>query len=166
MNNNEMVKFANIMAILVIATDKEPSKERTALYFDYLKDLEINDIANAVNYIIKTETYPTFPTIGKIRSLIEGEVEDKIEGEALAAWARACKLAWDHGDTGEPTGDKMLDEAVRVAFGGWKDFGERDPSFDMADRKHFLSCYRSVARRDKIGMLDRGEIEKLGPKKG
>jgi len=160
MNKNDKNSFAELMAALSLSTSKEVSKEKIDLYFNFLKDLSIKDIKMAIENIVRTDQYSAFPTIGKIRSFIEGEDEEKLEHEANAAWSKVCKLAWNVCDEWEKSGDYMLDESIRIAFGSWKHFGETDPNFEGPDRKHFLSCYKGIARREKRNQLQSGDIKK------
>ena len=153
-------KFAELMYALSIAVDKDPSVKRTEMYYRYLEDLDIKDLSNAVNEIIKTEKIPVFPTIGKIRSMIEIEKDEDLEIKASEAWRKACKLVWDHGESGRPTGNYLLDESVRLAFGGWKAFGDTDPKYDGVDRQRFMKCYTSVIKRDDKKMLQESQIKK------
>ncbi|MBE9573585.1 MAG: hypothetical protein IMF20_00460 [Proteobacteria bacterium] len=157
---NDFKEFTELMVSLSIATGKDVSVERAEMYFKFLQDFEIDVLEKTFHHLIKTEKFPTFPTIGKIRSLIEGEEGEMIDYEANAAWSEACKLAWEHGETGRPTGDYLLDEAIRVAFGGWKYFGETDPQFEGGDRKHFINCYKGVAKREKYELLKPANIRK------
>ena len=153
-------RFAELMAAMAIAVDKDVSIERVEMYFRFLQNFEIDVLEGAFHQLIKTEKIPVFPTIGKIRSLIEGEDEERIDYEANAAWSEACKLVWDQGDKGEPTGDYLLDQAVRIAFGSWKHFGDTDPDYEGADRRHFINCYKGIARRSGPGLLRPTELRK------
>jgi len=153
-------KFAELMATMAIAMDKDVSIERAEIYFRVLKEFDIDTIEKAFYHLIKTEKIPTFPTIGKIRWLIEGEEDELIEADALEAWSEACKLVWSLGDSGNNSGVSMLDEAVRIAFGGWKHFGDTNPQYEGADRKHFINVYKSVARKAKRLSLQAPEIRK------
>lgn len=143
-------KFAELMVSMAIAIDKDTSIERVEMYFRFLKDLKIETLEKAFYHIIKTEKFPVFPTIGKIRWLIEGDEDEIIEAEANEAWGEACQLVWDLGDTNEPSENHILDESVRVAFGSWKHFGETNPQYEGSDRRHFINCYKGVAKRDKF----------------
>lgn len=157
---NDYKKFAELMASMAIAIDKDTSLERAEMYFRFLKDLEIEVIEKAFFYLIKTEKIPVFPTIGKIRSLIEEEDEERIGYEAYAAWSKACQLVWDHGSNDLPIGNHLLDEAIRIAFGGWKHFGDTNPQYEGPDRRHFIDCYKGIARREKLNLLKPAEIKK------
>ena len=153
-------RFAELMVNLAIAIGKDVSDERVELYFNHLQEFDIKTLERAFHHLIRTEKIPAFPTIGKIRFLIEGDEDEKAEGDALLAWGKACELVWNHGDSGEPTGDDLLDEAVRIAFGGWKYFGDTNPQYEGADRRHFINVYKSIAKRVKRLKPRQAELRK------
>jgi hypothetical protein len=83
------------------------------------------------------------PTIAEIREAALGR-DDDIEMAALEAWGRASRAVSRGLYLSD---DPVINEAVRVAFGGWAKFGETDPDNDMADRAHFLRVFKGLARK-------------------
>lgn len=137
-------KFAILMAMLGTAFgEKGISPDRIEIYWAHLNDIPVDTIAVAVKRIIKTRKFSSIPTIAEIREAALGRDED-IETAALLAWGQACRAVERGKDV---AGDAVVDEAVRVAFGGWAAFGQTDPEQAMADRAHFLRVFKGIARR-------------------
>jgi hypothetical protein len=144
-------KFAIYMALLGTAFGEHGiSTARIDVYWDQLRDIPVDLVGAAVSRILKTRKYASIPTIAEIREAALGRDED-IDTAALEAWGRAA-YAVERGHY--PLPDEAVNEAVRVAFGGWEKFGQTDPESSMADRAHFLKVYRGQAR----GRRDRGEL--------
>jgi hypothetical protein len=144
-------KFAILIGMLGTAFgEKGINAARIEIYQEHLKDIPIDELARAVQFIIKNRKFSTIPTIAEIRETALGRDED-IEIAALEAWGRASRAV---GRSLYLRDDPALDEAVRVAFGGWERFGETDPENVMADRAHFLRVFKGLAkaRRDR-GMV-------------
>lgn len=143
--------FAVYMALLGTAFgDKGILPARIDVYWDCLQDIPVERVGAAVKQILKTRKFSSIPTIAEIREAALGRDED-IETAALDAWGRATHAV----ETGlYLTGDFTINEAVRVAFGGWAKFGETDPENTMADRAHFLRVFKSLARSRR----DRGNL--------
>lgn len=136
--------FATLMALLGTAFGGHGmTPAQIDVYWDCLRDLDVNALAVAVRRIIQTRKYSSIPTIAEIREAVLGRDED-IETAALVAWGEATRAV----GRGTYIADGgPIDEAIRVAFGGWARFGETDMANEMADRKHFLAVYRGLAKR-------------------
>jgi hypothetical protein len=149
MNDEHKQGFATYMAMLGTAFDKGAlSTEKIDLYYSYLRDLNLRAIGQGVERLIRTRKYPSFPTVAEIReAALGGDVE--AEDDALIAWGEAnklCpKLAFFKADSGNP----VLDEAVTTAFGSWERMGNLGMETEVADRAHFIKCYKAVLRRRK-----------------
>ncbi len=147
MTNNDKLAFARVMALLqeIFVPGKPISKEKIKIYFEILSLYSIDDICRAAESVIKTKKISTFPLPFEfLAALGEGTEEDKIELQALGAWNEACSIirAGDRSDNG------LVNETVRIAFGGWQRFGETDPKNEAFDRKHFIECFKSLAATD------------------
>ena len=149
--NDTARKFAVYMAVLGTAFGENGMpKARAEIYYEHLKDIPIDLIGEAVGRIVKTRKYSSIPTIAEIREAALGRDED-IEMAALEAWGQASRAVER---SAYPLQDEAINEAVRVAFGGWEKFGQTDAEDGMADRAHFLKVFRSLAR----GRRARGEL--------
>lgn len=158
MNKKDEEKFAIFMAML--ATAFEPngvSKNKINLYFEYLKDIDINLIEMSVHQIIRTRKYQSYPTVAEIREKALGS-DDDIETAAVIAWSEAVRSSGRITRTVSPE----TDEAVKMAFGSWSRFGETDTNNESADRAHFLRCFKSIARKKRDGFqLQAGPTVKM-----
>lgn len=156
MEKSDLKQFFNIMATAYKAFgEKEPDQARLAIYFDFLKDIPIRVIEDAMNKILRTRKYSSLPTIAEIRdAALGGDAE--IEAAALTAWSRAVRLISrsQYGD-----GDPELDEAIILAFGSWGRFGETDLEMEASDRKHFIACFKAVAHKRQEQLALSGGLE-------
>lgn len=148
MTNDDKPAFARMMALLqeVFVPDKPISKEKVRLYFELLSSHAIDDVCKAAEKIIKTKRYATFPLPAEFsEALGEGTDEGKLEIRALAAWECACSR-FDFRQCGAD--DPLLNEAIRITFGGWERFGQTNPDREAIDRKHFLECFKALAEKE------------------
>lgn len=137
-------KFAILMALLGTAFGGQGmTTAQIDVYHAHLSDIDLDRLGGAVKTIIKTRKYSSVPTIAEIRDAALGRDED-IETAALEAWGRASRAVGRGLYLRE---DPAINEAVRVAFGGWERFGETDPENEMADRAHFLRVFKGLARK-------------------
>jgi len=165
MKKSDGQEFAIYMAMLGTAFDRgDMSTAKIDMYFDFLQDLSITAIGMGVNRLIRTRKYPSFPTVAEIReAALGGDVE--AEDDALIAWGEAnklCpKLAFFKADSGNP----VLDEAVTTAFGSWERMGNLGMETEVADRAHFIKCYKAVLRRrkDDVRALADATMKQIGP---
>jgi hypothetical protein len=136
-------KFAVYMALLGTAFgEKGIGSHRIEVYWEYLKDLRIEDIGQAVDFLLKNRKYPSIPTIAEIREAVLGR-DEEFEDAALNAWSAVC-VATERGQY--LISDQVANEAVKTAFGSWEKFGAMSPETEMADRPHFIRVYKSIAR--------------------
>jgi len=154
--------FLTLMLILQTLFDKESvSEQKLDLYFEYLSDLSLSEIKQAVDAIVSTRRYSTFPSIAEIRESALGLRDAQVDEAALAAWNRAniALIA------GRPVDDPALNEAVRLAFGGWGGFGQAEPNNEFV-KKRFVECYRTAAskRRETNTLVDGRSIIRTLPK--
>lgn len=149
---NDKLAFAALMAALGTAFgDNGMPKARAAIYYEHLRDIPIDSLERAVEFIIRSRKYSSIPTIAEIREAALGRDED-IETAALEGWALAKRevafgYRYEDGKMVYGGRDAILDEAVRVAFGGWYNFGQTNPENEIADRAHFLRVFKGLARR-------------------
>jgi len=134
------------MAVMqeVFTPNTPVSKDKTTLYFEHLKAHPIEDIISACEQILRTKTISTFPLPAEIESRLKLSEEENMDFRALEAWGKACDLIVLGTRS---TGDEILDETIRIAFGGWEKFGQTDPEQESFDRRHFIDCYKVVQKR-------------------
>jgi len=161
MTDADRLPFAKLMALLqeVFVPSRPISKEKTAVYFDILKKYDFEKINGACKELVKSKKYATFPLPAEILEYIEPRHEEMVEVRALEAWQHACSR-YD----GRPGGkdDPLLDEAIRIAFGGWNQFGQTNPDYEAQDRRHFIECFRHLAHREQYhGQLGAAEPKYL-----
>lgn len=139
-------RFARAFGYLCLAFEKGPAtKERTAMYDRFLRDIPIGRIEKAVTKIIKTRKYSSIPQVAEIREVALELEAPALEARAAEAWAIAERAI----ATREAV-DGITDSAIRLAFGGWANFGQTSPGYD-GDRRRFVEAYKNIATRAAAG---------------
>jgi len=156
----EYQQFLTLMLILQTIFDRDAvSEQKLDLYFEYLSDLSLTELKRGVDAIVSTRRH--FPTVAEIREAALGLQGERVESAALDAWHRAniALIA------GRPVDDPALNEAVRLAFGGWGGFGQAEPNNEFV-KKRFIECYRTAAskRRETNTLVDGRSIIRTLPK--
>jgi hypothetical protein len=147
--------FLAMMAILQTMFDKDGmSEQKTTLYFEYLMDLSLQEIKRAVDSIISTRKYSTMPTVAEIRESALSLGDDTVSASALSAWNEANRCLLTGAKPSQATA-----EALRLAFGGIRGFGETEPGNEFV-QKRFLDCYKSAARSERVNELMSGEEDR------
>jgi hypothetical protein len=142
--------FMTLLGTLSVAYGETISTERAEIYYECLKDIPSDLLREGAFSLLKSRKYPNFPTIAEIRERCIGSEED-IEAGALVAWQAA--LTRYHGN-----GDKLLNDAIVLAFGSWDGFDATYRENEVSDRAHFIRCYKSIAgKRMAERMLLKGE---------
>ena len=158
----EYQHFLTLMLILQTIFDRDAvSEQKLELYFEYLSDLSLTELKRGVDAIVSTRRHTSFPTVAEIREAALGLQDERVESAALDAWNRA-NLALI---TGPSTDDPVVNEAVRLAFGGWRGFGQSEPNNEFV-KKRFVECYRTAAskRRETNTLVDGRSIIRTLPK--
>ena len=148
-------KFAVLMAMLSTAFEKgSVGQDKVKLYFDYLQDLPIELLSKAVNELIRSRKFPSFPTIAEVReAALGGDAE--AEEAALSAWSEATRLI----SAGRRSKDERVNDAIVLAFGSWDRFGQTNPEMEASDRKHFIACFKSIEHRRREALALNGGVE-------
>jgi hypothetical protein len=133
-------------------TRNEMTPEQVAVYYAYLKHIPERELEMAVHHLIGTRISPIFPTVAEIRLLAEGRAKMDVQVKALEAWNKAALYL----KTGQRD-DPILNEAIRLAFGGWAEFGNTEPDNDF-DHHRFVEAYQIILTDD----ARFGELTKLG----
>jgi hypothetical protein len=137
--------FALLMAMLATVFEKDGiSKQRIEIYYSCLGNIPYPLLTAGVNHIINTRRFSSMPTPAEIREAALGISAEELERLAMDAWGRANRALLQIG--GEGRNDPILNEAIKMAFGGWERFGNLDPGDEPWDRLHFLRCYQSLKK--------------------
>lgn len=146
MNNTDRKQFAQLCTLLSQAFDKEISTLLADIYFDALKDFDIEQVASAVHQAIKSRKF--MPKVAELRELIEGGADDRAE----AAWRTVCDLVKFEG---EYPSLHVTDGGIAFAiecWGGWvatcAKLGAASPEMIASYAKEFKNSYRLGRMRD------------------
>ncbi len=159
MNPDDFDKFGIFMSILqeTFSPDKPISKERTKIYFEILADIPIENIELGVKELMKIKRYPTFPLPREIRKAAGFDDEDDLDTKALRAFREACDFVYSYShfdkEASSRHNDPIVEETIRLCFGGWEHFQDTDPKNETWDRKNFVEVYKNLAlqgKRDKL----------------
>lgn len=166
MKEKDDIQFANIMAALAAAYQKEISSETVDVFRKFLADIEIKDLEKAVVEIVMTRSDNRFPTVADIRKKVFRWEDEKLDDEALEQWGFLLKhspheVVFEGGEAvsfqinkfeGEHFAGQRIpiyestNMAVKMAFGSWSDFRKLDTKNETWDRFHFIKCYKAIAR--------------------
>jgi hypothetical protein len=150
-------KFSSLIAQLrATFTRNEMTPEQIAVYYAFLKHVPERDLEAAVHHLIGTKVSPIFPTVAEIKLLAEGRAKANVQIGAMEAWNRAGQYL-----RGGLRDDPILNETVKLAFGGWGGFGLTDPENDF-DRHRFVEAYQLIVTDDER----MGEIKRLTESRG
>lgn len=163
MKPKDLKEFGIFMSVLqeTFSPDKPISDKKTEIYFEILSDIPIENIELGFKNLMKTKKYPIFPLPKEIREAAGfGEIDD-LELKALEAFREACDFAYTYGQSGlkKIHESPLIEEAIRLCFGGWTYFQDTDPKNENWDRKNFVEVYTKlfqVNKRDKL--LSEAEI--------
>ena len=168
MDQADLKRFGILLSILqeTFSPDKLFSKERTKIYFEILKDIPIENMELAVKELMKKKRYPVFPLPSEIRKAAGFDEEEDIELKALEAFREADSLVFNiiqekamgrksHAE------NPLIEETIRLCFGGWQSFGNTDRKDENWDRKHFVEIYKKLFQAARIEkLLSAAEITK------
>ena len=153
MKQSDLKDFSVMMATLEeMFSDIPISKEKVGLYFNLLKDLQIEQVREGVLKVLVMRKYHNLPKVAEIRDAALGAIEDR----AILAWNEVICRSWGAADP--KFDDPIVKEVIDKAFGGWTAFlSENHPG----DRRHFLECYRIYKREKEMKQLMKLKIKLL-----
>lgn len=140
-------RFGHAMTMTAEAYGIQFTPQRVAIYFEDLRDLEIDDVVRALGERRRASEF--FPTIASLRAAVLGDVKD----QATLAWDRYVAAvrhigSYESVDFGDP-----VMHATIVALGGWAGQALRlpDPTGEGAEsfgyqRHEFIERYRAYSR--------------------
>lgn len=144
MDAAEHTAFRNRLVGLAEVFDVKLSPQRTALYFEALRDLPLERVVIAMNQTLQTAKF--FPRPAEIRALAVGDSETAEEA-AWMAFRAAMKTIGSYSSVSFD--DAALGETVMAMFGSWPAACVAEFSSEMwaAKRKEFGRVYRVCAGR-------------------
>jgi len=161
MKEKDDEQFGRIMAAMAAAFPHVEVNEKTvAVYFLFLKDLELSRVHSAVVDIISSSKDHRFPSIADIRKKAVGMEDEDVESNAAIAWntAKRALSGMRMKEAVTASGNEirvppLVEETVNAAFGGWDEFGNTDRQNEVYDRAHFIKCFKAVARTEQKKLL-------------
>lgn len=142
-------EFRQRLVTLAELFDLKLAATRQALYFEALRDLPFEKVAQALNQAARVCKF--FPKPAELRAIIVGDAEDAAEG----AWMIFRKaMSAVGGYSSLVTANPALGETILAVFGSWPQACslELSPEMWASKRKEFGRVYRVVAGRSLDGV--------------
>lgn len=138
-------KFAFLMLALaeVFDSGNVPSPAKTEIYFKALVDYSIDSIARAVDEIIKTRIFATFPKPAEIIQAIEGDGNEK----TILAWGKLDRAVRQIGSYQSVQFDDPVIHSVVKFLGGWEKICQVTEDEWKWKQKEFERLYLIMAKR-------------------
>jgi hypothetical protein len=138
-------RFGILMGVLGENWDKEISPMKVELYFEGLKDFDIEEVDSAVKIALKTLDQSYFPRIAQLRQLIEGDPESR----SLFSWRIAVDTR-DYYHGADFSEDPIIAYCIQELCGSYMDFCERTMDELKWMEKRFCNLYRLALRRPDV----------------
>jgi len=141
-----MLDFAKIMAVLAEVYDggTPPSKLKIEIYSKALANVPIEKIKSAVEKMIQTRVYPSFPKPAEIIQEIQGTTEDR----ATTAWIEFVNTIRRVGTYESVQFDDPVIHSVCQFLGGWPEAGNWPESELKWKQKEFERLYSIMTNKD------------------
>lgn len=154
MTKENLPEFLKIITTLSAVYDKNVSEELYDIYFESLKDFDIDEVKNAAGICVKTSKF--FPKPAEIIALIK-PVEG-LDDKANKAWNLLLKAISRYGYYDSVQFEDVVIHSCIRAMGGWMQVSDRQPDTWM--HKDFVDFYKSYfynsTHPDKIaGMIEK-----------
>lgn len=163
MEHKDLKKFGTFMSLLqeTFSQDKPISDKKTEIYFEILSDIPIENMELGFKDLMNKKKYPIFPLPSEIRKAAGFDEEEDIDIKALEAFREACEFVIIYGrpEATREYGNSLIEETIRLCFGGWEYFADTDPKNETWDRKQFLEIYKKLFQTEqREKMLSQAEI--------
>lgn len=122
MESNDIMDFTKIMCVLseVYGDGRPPSDLKNEIYFTALKQYSIDTLKHAIERMVTSRVFPSFPKPGEIIQEIEGAKED----HAVIAWVEVVGAIRRIGSYQSVAFADPTIHAVIEFMGGWPATGE------------------------------------------
>ena len=161
---NDNTKFASLMGALAEVFDngKEPSAIKIEIYFKALKEYPIKDIEKAVNILITSRVFPSFPKPAEIIQDITGNDQDR----AIEAWAKVDSTVKSHGPYVSVKFDDDVIHSCIELMGGWVNLCNEDIKNWHWKQKEFVQLYATLSKKNIHPEYLPGIVEKENDPRG
>jgi hypothetical protein len=160
----DKVEFCSVLLALGEMYDKKVTEVVTGLYYETLKEYDIDQVKTAVSKVIKNHVYNTLPKPAEILQYLEGSADDR----AMIAWLKAKKAVQICGYTHDPVfDDNIISHCIIHICGSWVNFCSISTEELPYYEKRFLDAYRVFERKgvagpaNLIGFINRTNSDKF-----
>lgn len=165
MTNKDRPEFAKLCALLSQVFEKQMSEVLIDIYFDSLKDFDIEQVTSAVHQAIKSRKF--MPKVAELRELIEGGAEDR----AAIAWTLFMEAVSNSEQPSIQFSDKAMATAMDAVFGGWTQacgILSASCSDEMVAhyQKAFLKQYAAARASNRNALLYRPGLSEMSLREG
>lgn len=144
MKPDDDVAFAEIMGMFGEAFDKPSSPEKIEIYFQCLKDLDIEAIKQAAIAILNHKTISTFPLVAEIREAAENQLP--MDTQAILAWDKFMYALQNHCPYDSVQFDDPVISQIVRAWCEWPQMGEWREDERHFWRKEFMRLYAAYSK--------------------
>lgn len=145
MQPDDAPEFFGRLTALAELFDAQFSPAKSALYFDALADLSLEQAASAMNAAARSCKF--MPRPAELRTMVLGDVNERVE-RAWLAWRTAARKVGQYRSL--LLEDTVLAETLEAVFGSWPAACSAEYSAEMwaSKRKEFDRVYRALSGRD------------------
>ena len=153
MKPEDRERFCVAMGTMAEVFQKKPSQSLAEIYFDVLKDMDIDTFEKACARLFNTRTITgTFPLVAEIREAAGGG-KHALVLRIQQAWDKFIYALRRHGYYDSVIFDDPIIHAILRSWGGWLEWsGNRDMDDKEEDlkwvRKDFEKLYAALANRE------------------
>jgi len=151
-------RFAGLMAALAEVFDdrgRDLTEIKMRIYWEALKEFEIQDIERGVEKMLKGRIYPSFPKPAEIIQEIRGNSQD----QGMMAWVDVRKAIERYGHSESVQFPNPVIHSVIEAMGGWVELC-RSPRDELKWReKEFVRLYEVLSQSEEHPQYLAGQHE-------
>ena len=166
-------EFAQIVAYVATAIDKELPKDRIAVYFDLLGDLPFEVLISAAKKVVLEHPWATFPSAAELRQAASETMRGKVTDLSPAeAWEIAWRVAGKTDPESEGSFSRATKDVPAIIVEAIKAYGVNSLCYGKEPvavvRRQFIEIYQQIAAREKRAALLPAKLKKTieeGPSK-
>ena len=140
-------KFLKIITYMGVVYNKEFTEEQVEIWYSFLKDYSVEELNNAVKYLINTEKF--LPTIAHIKEVIAKSKLSEMP-EAEEEWAKVINAVHVYGSYKEEEALNSLNEYTKqiVKLIGYYRICTSTQEEQTWNKKEFIAEYNAL--KDKL----------------